>query len=168
MRVPVAGGGPERVPIGGLLDEFRCALGAGKRCVLRTTVPGESRTYYDLDDIRGKGPELARIKWSIEVLGDWDISPDGSQIAMPIHDSRDGRIPVVSLEPGPNESREHQVFLPGMTDLSGLVWAADGRGWFVSTDTTIGNQLLYVYLDGRFQSLGDIEGWASPRRTAAT
>jgi eukaryotic-like serine/threonine-protein kinase len=49
-----------------------------------------------------------------------------------------------------------------MADLSGLVWAADGHGWFVSTDTTIGNQLLYVYLDGRFRSLGDIEGWGVP------
>jgi eukaryotic-like serine/threonine-protein kinase len=162
MRVPVEGGTPEPVPIGGLLDEFRCALGAGKRCVLRTTVPGESRTYYDLDDIHGKGPELAHIKWSVEVLGDWDISPDGSQIAIPVADSHEARIRVISLDPNPNESREHQVILPGMTDLRGLVWAADGQGWFVSADTTIGNRLLYVYRDGRFQSLGDIHGWAVP------
>jgi hypothetical protein len=27
---------------------------------------------------------------------------------------------------------------------------------------TVGNQLLYVYLDGRFHSLGDIHGWAVP------
>jgi hypothetical protein len=26
----------------------------------------------------------------------------------------------------------------------------------------VGNQLLYVYLDGRFHSLGDIHGWAVP------
>jgi eukaryotic-like serine/threonine-protein kinase len=162
MRVPIEGGTPQTVPIGGLLDEFRCALGAGKRCVLRTTVPGESRTYYDLDDIRGKGPELARIKWSVEVLGDWDISPDGSQIAIPIHDSGDARIRVVSLDTNPSEPREHDVTLAGVTDLRGLVWAADGQGWFVSMDTTIGKRLLYVYLDGRFHSLGDIEGWAVP------
>lgn len=29
-------------------------------------------------------------------------------------------------------------------------------------DTTVGNQLLYVYLDGRYRSLGDILGWAVP------
>jgi eukaryotic-like serine/threonine-protein kinase len=160
--VPVEGGALEEVPIGGLLDEFRCALGAGKRCVLGTTVPGESRTYYDLDDIRGKGPELARIKWSVEVLGDWDVSPDGSQIAIPIADSFEARIGVVSLEPNPNQSRELQVLLPGMTDLRGLGWAADGQGWFASADTTTGHRLLYVYLDGRFCSLGDVQGWAVP------
>ncbi len=160
MRVPVEGGNPQEVPIGGPLDEFRCALGAGKRCVLRTTVPGESRTYYDLDAVRGKGQELARTKWSVEVLGDWDVSPDGTQVAIPNHDSRDARIRVVSLEPQP--AREREVLLPGITNLRGLVWAAGGHGWFVSVDTTVGNQLLYVDLDGRFQSLGDIHGWAVP------
>ena len=162
MRVPVEGGNPQEVSIGGPLDEFRCALGPGKRCVLRTTVPGESRTYYDLDAVRGRGKELARTKWSVEVLGDWDVSPGGTQVAVPNHDSRDARIRVVSLEPKPNQAGEREVLLPGMTDLRGLVWAADGRGWFVSVDTTVGNQLLYVYLDGRFQSLGDIHGWAVP------
>lgn len=162
MRVPVEGGTPQEVSVGGPLDEFRCALGAGKRCVLRTTVPGEWRTYYDLDAERGRGRELARTKWSVEVLGDWDISPDGTQVAIPNHDSREARIRVVSLEPKPNQQREREVVLAGVTDLRGLVWAADGRGWFVSVDTTVGNRLLYVYLDGRFDSLGDIHGWAVP------
>jgi hypothetical protein len=162
MRVPVEGGTPQEVPIGGPLDEFRCALGPGKRCVLRTTVPGEWRTYYDLDAVRGKGPELARTRWSVELLGDWDISPDGLQVAIPNHDAREARIRVVSLEPKPNQPRERELVLPGVTALHGLVWAADGQGWFVSVDTTVGNQLLYVYLDGRFHSLGDIHGWAVP------
>jgi hypothetical protein len=54
MRVPVEGGTPEEVPIGGPLDEFRCALDRGKRCVLRTTVRGEYYAYYNLDPVRGK------------------------------------------------------------------------------------------------------------------
>jgi eukaryotic-like serine/threonine-protein kinase len=162
MRVPVEGGTPEEVPIGGPLDEFRCALGAGKRCVLRTTVPGEWRTYYELDAVRGKGRELARTKWSVEVLGDWDISPDGLEVAIPNHDSRDARIRVVSLEPNPNRPSEREVVLPGVTELRGLVWAADGKAWFVSVDTTVGRRLLYVSLDGQFHPLGDIWGWAVP------
>ena len=46
--------------------------------------------------------------------------------------------------------------------VRGLVWAADGQGWFVSVDTTVGNQLLYVYLDGRFHSLVIYHGWGVP------
>jgi hypothetical protein len=54
------------------------------------------------------------------------------------------------------------MVLPGLTNIRGLVWAADGQGWFVSVDTTVGNRLLYVYQDGQFRSLGDIQGWAVP------
>jgi eukaryotic-like serine/threonine-protein kinase len=162
MRVPVEGGTPQEVPIDGPLDEFRCALAAGKRCVLRTTVEGKWRTFYDLDPVRGRGAELARTKWSIEALWDWDISPDGTQVAIPDHDSREARIRVVSLEAKPNQPREREVALPGVTNLSGLTWAADGQGWFVSVDTTVGAQAFYVYPDGRFHSLGDIHGWVVP------
>jgi hypothetical protein len=162
MRVPVDGGTPAEVPIGGMLDEFRCALNPGARCVLRITVSGRYRTYYDLDPIRGKGRELARTKWMPGVLGDWDISPDGKYVALPNHDPRDARIRIVALEPGPNEPREPEVVLPGLANLRGLVWAASGKAWFVSVDTTVGHRLLYVYLDGRYRSLGDIQGWAVP------
>jgi eukaryotic-like serine/threonine-protein kinase len=162
MRVPVEGGTPQEVPIGGPLDEFRCALGAGKRCVLRTTEEGKWRTFYDLDPVRGRGVELARTTWSIEALWDWDISPDGTQVAIPDHDSREARIRVVSLEPKANQPREREVALPGLADLKSLAWAADGQGWFVSVNTTVGNQLFYVFLDGRFHSLGDIDGFAVP------
>jgi serine/threonine protein kinase/Tol biopolymer transport system component len=163
MRVPVSGGTPAEVPIGGLLDEFRCALAPGKRCVLRTTLPGGYFAYYDLDPIKGKGHELARIKSSIEVLGDWDVSPDGTQVAVPNHDSREARIRVVALDATePNGMRERELVVPGLANLNGLVWAADGRGWFVSVNTTVGNRMLYVYLDGRYRSLGDIIGWVVP------
>jgi hypothetical protein len=162
MRVPVEGGTPESVPIGGPLDEFRCALDPGKRCVLRTTTKGEYYVYYDLDAVRGKGRELARTTWSPGILGDWDISPDGTHIAIPNHNSHSAHIRVVTLEQKPNEPKEREVVLEGLMDLRGLVWAADGHGWFVSVDTSIGNRLLYVHLDGRFQPLGDIQGWAVP------
>jgi hypothetical protein len=162
MRVPVTGGTPAEVPIGGLLDEFRCALGSGKRCVLRTTEDGYF-AYYDLDPIQGKGRELARTKSSLKILGDWDVSPDGTQVAIPNHDPREARIRVVALQPaGPNHTQEREVVLPGLANLNGLVWAADGKGWFVSVTTTVGNRMLYVYLNGRYRSLGDISGWAVP------
>lgn len=162
MRIPVEGGNPEPVPIGGSLDEFRCALETGKRCVLRTTARGKYYAYYDLDPLKGKGKELARTNWHPGILGDWDISPDGSAVAIPNHDSRSASIRIVLLDPKPNEPREREVVLEGVTDLRGLVWAADGKAWFVSVDTSVGHQLLYVYLDGRFRSLGDIQGWAVP------
>ena len=162
MRIPMQGGAPEEVPIGGPLDEFRCALQTGKRCVLRTTVRGEYYIYYDLDPVRGKGRELARTKWTPEFLGDWDVSPDGTQVAIPDHDSEEPRIRVIALEPRRNEAREHEVVVPGQLDIHGLVWAANGLGWFVSVRTTFDYRMIYVYPDGHFYPLGDIQGWAVP------
>jgi hypothetical protein len=107
-------------------------------------------------------PQLARTKWIPGILGDWDVSPDGKYVALPNHDSHDARIRMLALEPGPSEPREREVALAGLTNIRGLVWAAGGRGWFVSVDTTVGNRLLYVYLDGQFTRLGDIQGWAVP------
>jgi Tol biopolymer transport system component len=162
MRVPVEGGTPESVPIGGRVDEFRCAIGNAGRCVLRTTMGRQYYVYYDLDPVSGKGRELARTSWIPGILGDWDVSPDGRYVALPSHDPRDVRIRLLDLQPGPNDSRERELALPGLTNIHGLVWSADGRGWFVSDDTSVGSRLLYVYRDGRFQTLGDISGWAVP------
>ena len=52
------------------------------------------QTLCDVLQCRGviydrKGRELARTGWSPAIVGDWDISPDGSQVAIPNHDPRD-------------------------------------------------------------------------------
>jgi len=161
MRVPLEGGTPEFVDIGGTLDEFRCAV-SGKRCVLRTAVAGQYFAFHELDPVRGKGRELARTAWSRNILGDWDLSADGMQVAIPNHYSRDASIRIVSLEPGPNQPRERELTVPGLTDLKGAVWAADGSGWFVTSDTDTGVQMCFVFPDGRSHLLGDIQGWAVP------
>jgi Tol biopolymer transport system component len=162
MRVPLDGGTPEDVPIGGPLDEFHCALGSGKRCVLRISVRDQYRAFYDLDPIRGKGRELTRTQWLPAAPGDWDVSPDGKYIAISKHDPQGPRIRVLALEPRPNELPERELALPGFAELNDAIWSADGKGWFVSLNAPAGNRLLYVYLDGRFRPLGDIQGWAVP------
>ncbi len=161
MRVPLEGGTPQFVEIGGNLDEFRCAI-SGKRCVLRTAVPGQYYAFHELDPVRGKGRELARTAWSTNIMGDWDLSADGTQVTIPNHYSRDARIRIVSLEAGPKQPRERELTLPGLTDLRGVVGAADGSGWFITSDTDIGIQMFFVFRDGRSHLLGDIQGWAVP------
>ena len=37
----------------------------------------------------------------------------------------------------------------GLKNLSGVTWAADGRGWYVSVSSPIGGVLFYVDLEGR-------------------
>jgi eukaryotic-like serine/threonine-protein kinase len=159
-RVPVKGGTSVEVPIGGALDEFRCSFGG--RCVLRTTVGRQYYVFRELDPIRGVGRELARTAWLPSLVGDWSLSQDGSQIAIPNHDSRSARIRMLNLDGAPNKPKERELDLEPITDLSEVVAAADGKGWFLTVDTTIGKRVLYVRSDGQSSPLGDIQGWVVP------
>lgn len=132
MRVPLRGGKSERVPIGGALDEFRCPLDGMHECVLRETSADREFIYYALDPITGKGKELARRKWSPSVLGDWDVSPDGCQLAIPSHDPSDTRIALVPLRAGSCAAQPGDVVLKGVGALWSTIWSADGKGLFVA------------------------------------
>jgi hypothetical protein len=44
------------------------------------------------------------------------------------------------------------VTVKGLKNLSGVVWAADGRGWYVAVRGTTRGLLLYVDLEGRILS----------------
>lgn len=151
MRMPLEGGTPEPVPIGGPVQEYACAAPGGKRCVLRVSEPGKHYIFHELDPIHGKGRELARTQWTPAVYGDWGICPDGTEVALPVHDSPESKVRIVSLEGRP----EREILLQGFRNINGLNWTADGKGWFVAFNTTVGLQLMHVDLSGRSTHLLD-------------
>jgi Tol biopolymer transport system component len=157
MRVPAGGGQPEPVPMRGKLDEFQCALRAGARCVLRS-VENKAFVYHELDPVRGAGPELARTVWSPPVTGDWAISPDGTEVAIPNHDPGEKTIRLVPLTQHTPEL-EKTIKLNGLANLNGpaylngLSWTPDGRGWYVCVRTRLGGLLVYADRQGRTSEL---------------
>jgi Tol biopolymer transport system component len=151
MRVPVQGGTPEVVlPATDINSEFRCGLQSNARCVLRALENGQF-VFYELDAVRGRGRELARTAWSPLVVGDWDLSPDGTQVAIPDHDPRDAQVRLVDLDA--RGIGETTVTLAGLQNLSGIVWSADGKGWYASVSTDFGGLLTYVNPQGRIANL---------------
>ena len=162
MRVGVNGGTPEPVRIEGNLDEFRCPIGAGKQCVLRT-VEESQFIFHALDPMAGEGPELARTAWSPSITGDWDVSPDGSQVAIPNHNPQDAKLRLLQLTNHAPGVAEKTVTLIGQPELAGVTWTADGRGWYVSVrmrPTGIsGGHLSYVDPQGHWTHLS---GSATP------
>ncbi len=146
LRSPIDGGKAEPVPLQQSLDEFRCALRPGAACVLRST-ENDQFVFYELDPIRGKGRELARTAWSPTVTADWDVSPDGSEIAIPNHDPDGANIRLVKLS-GRRGSEERTIALNGLKSLNGVTWTADGKGWYISVRTTVGHRLYYADLAG--------------------
>ena len=164
MRVPVRGGTISEVPGGEALEGVRCSIGGKGRCVTRTFVAHEAFAFSEVDAVRGVGPELARTAWFPTFLGDWDISPDGTVIALPDHDLRAARIRLVTLDRATAARAERELDLPELAHLSSLAWAADGSGWFVSVDSfsSTGRQLYFSSLDGKLAFLGTINGWVVP------
>ena len=71
--------------------------GPGGRCVYSNSSE-RSILVLGSASLRGKGRELAKTAWSPAIVGDWDISPDGSQVAIPNHDPRNAKIRVTPLD----------------------------------------------------------------------
>jgi hypothetical protein len=57
--------------------------------------------------------------------------------AIPNHDSHEARIRVLPLHPSPREREQRDVVLPGLAELRGIHWLADGKGWVAAVRTSV-------------------------------
>jgi dipeptidyl aminopeptidase/acylaminoacyl peptidase len=147
MRVPMKGGAPEPLPRTDNVVDFRCGQQPGSRCVLRSTEKDQF-VFYEVDPLRGRGRELARTVWSPTGLGDWDISPDGRFAAVPNHDPQTAIVRIISLDATRADAAERVVTFNGLKNLNGLVWAANGEGWYAVERTPLGLVMFYVDAGG--------------------
>jgi serine/threonine protein kinase/Tol biopolymer transport system component len=170
MRQPIGGGLAEKaleMP-SAELDEFRCRYNpkAISPCVLALR-EGQDLVFYSLDPLRGKGSQLGKIA----VLGfpwmrGWDVSPDGSSVAVVSAHKYGERIEVLTLANGAwheiaAEPAEHiaGVALRGKTKFCQIAWAADGKSFFVTAALGDSFNLLHVTSDGKVQPLLANEGF---------
>jgi eukaryotic-like serine/threonine-protein kinase len=127
-RVPLAGGRPELIQ-SGLRGGVRCAKPPTAFCVIDISVPSD-RThvrFYVFDPVKGPGAELTSVDIGDGIdLYNWELSPDGRQIAVFRPDT--GHINVVSLSGG--STREFQ--LQNWSRFEQLVWAADSKAFFIT------------------------------------
>jgi Tol biopolymer transport system component len=169
MRRPVAGGSPEMVlqePGGDAaitpqqngpdaqtmyVWDYKCPLRPGSPCVLGEK-NGNDLDFYSLDPVRGKGKQLgtAEVR-SQECCMDWDVSPDGSRLALIGTEKHHGRIEVMTLSDGTwHEISPERPF--GYPET--IAWAADGKGLFVNfwnKDDSF--DLLHVTLAGKVEPI---------------
>ncbi len=170
MRIPVSGGPPQvaldakgypgsvRTPreLGeldtGILTtlghpDFRCPRKAGSLCVLSE---GDSKrvTFSTFDPVEGRIADIA----TIDVKGSvsWDVSPDGSRIAVAEADLNN-RIRILPATAG---GRSTEVPIKGFRTLLSLGWAADGASLFVSGTAPEGGAIIrHVFFDGTSEVL---------------
>jgi Tol biopolymer transport system component len=171
MRVPVSGGSPQFVlEAGGFpgpppissertpLDRrqypgLRCSTSSAGRCVL-----GEANerqfVFSEFHPMNGSKRELARLDMDPSILFVWDLSPDGSRIAVTERMQQNGRIRIVDL----TTKAVHELSID-WANLDSIGWSADGQALFVTSYSSRGETLLHVALDREVHLLYKYSTW---------
>ena len=154
LRRPSEGGTSEKVLDVGHseADAFWCSwnVRADSPCVLGLR-NGHELVLYSFDPIRGKGGQVGNIEVTEAPASVyyWGLSPDGSTLA--VVDGKFGaQIKLLTL--GDRTWRD----LPVQTNdnhLYSIAWAADGKSFFVCSQSGDSYNLLHVASDGKVQQL---------------
>jgi Tol biopolymer transport system component len=148
MRLPAAGGSPEKVSEFPQDTFFHCPSGLGGSCVLGG-VEGDQLIFYALSPAEGKGKELARTKLGTVASLDWMISPDGSRIAIQ-YDAMRRQVRVLDVRSG----TQHDLTLPQGWILWSVNWAPGGDALLISAQSrSTGYMIARMELDGKTQVL---------------
>src|SRR5258708_22470111 len=153
MRVPVTGGSSHLVLTASIDGAPRCAKSPASLCAIaERNADRKQLVFTAFDALKGRGRQLA--EWKTDAMADyyWDLSPDGTRIA--ILKKREGQIHVLSLNGNPPQA----ITAKGWSILSSAVWTADGKGLFVSSYTERGAVMLHADLQGNTRLLWEHKG----------
>jgi|SRR5579863_4509930 len=156
MRIPTSGGLPKFVLTSD--GDDRCARAPSTLCVLGERSPDRKYLVFTaFDPVEGRKGQLTSLETDPARDYNWDLSPDGSRIALSELDWVEGRIRFLPLTGG--EIRE--VTVRGWAAFTaGPDWTADGNGVFVSSwSPTKGAALLHVDLEGHAHVLWEPKGY---------
>ena len=153
MRVPTSGGVPQLVLEGRGINGLSCARSPATLCVFSEESPDHKQLIFSAFEPsqEARRRELTRVNLKQPATSySWDLSLDGSHLALAQYELHEGRIQILPLAGG----GVREVNVRGWNGLWCLFWAADARGLFVSANETgPRNTLLYVDLEGRSQVL---------------
>jgi len=147
-RIPANGGASSEV----LKDvgiDVACAFERPDICAL-VRLTNKTLAFYHFDHARGAGAEIGRMEYDSRLAPSFAVSPDGSEIGVLDSRGTGNRIRRIPLRGGAYS----EVEVRGRKALEDLFWAADGKGWFLSSVTPAnGEYLLHVNLQGESQVL---------------
>jgi Tol biopolymer transport system component len=161
MRVPIGGGPPQTVLEAPYIVNYQCSRASPAICVLNQAEPKQF-VFSVFDSVKGNLREVAKLE---ESANGWNsgLSPDGTSIAVVTLSAGDNRIRLISLKGQPTR----EISVKDWSSFASLDWAADGKGFFVSSNPTGRlSTLLYVDLMGNANSLWQVKNfqatWAIP------
>jgi hypothetical protein len=164
MRVAVEGGDAAEVVSGNFLDGgARCAVAPAMLCaVAERHDNGEHVIFSALNPISGRGRELARVDADDFADLRWDLSPDGTRIAVADAKGADVRIVMIG---GPAAER---ITVSGAQGVRHVSFTSDSRGVIVPAVQDDGISLISIALQGSAELLweqpgaADVAGMPSP------
>ena len=138
---------------------MHCGTGNSRACILSEVI-GSQMVFTEVDPLRGRLGEIARIDVRPQSYVDWSLSPDGSKIAL-VEEPTD-KVRVLDLL-----SKEVGVIhpMPPVNGIQRLSWSADGQRLFVS-GIGEGAHSFLMTMDyvGRTRVLLEVNDWlAEPR-----
>ncbi len=172
MRLPLAGGPPEFVldvngypgsaqtprEIGTRVlttaghPDIRCARLPGSSCVLSETETGKV-IFSAFDVMTGGKRQLMSVE--AEASSFWDLSPDGSTIALG-ETGRNGRIRILPLAGG----AAREIPIRDFRAIASVGWSYNGSSLFVTGSAPEGGSVIrHVLMDGRSQLLYRADAW---------
>ena len=161
MKIPLTGGAPIRVTESLFDDttEFRCPTRAAASCILGRWEKGEM-IFTWLDSARDAGKEIVRTKLSYrENYLTWDISPDGSRIALAFFDAPTVKIRILDLK----SASQRDLQVPAGWGVWDVTWSSNGDSLLLAAQSPDGYFLAVLALDGKTHVLlnGGRNKWLS-------
>jgi len=166
MRVPLAGGPPQKVLQHEGMGNMQCARLPSTLCLYDVRTASRI-SFFSFNPANGKSEELPQIRIQDEVPAayNWSLSPDGKILA-----TAKGKIaqkePSVDFYLLKDGSRRTEP-VPGWAGIGGVDFAADSRSVWVSAYVNTGKwALLNIDLQGRTSIVMEDPdmtiGWAIP------
>ena len=148
MRVPISGGAPEPVVEASRGAMVRCAPGH-LPCILSEFDKATGELIFStIDPLQVKKSELLRLH--TDTAGSvWDLSPDGSSVAIVNLGENQDSIHVVQLRNGSSTV----IPLGRSEHISGITWSVDGQGWFVTSSSVHKATIFHVSSKGKVSEL---------------
>jgi Tol biopolymer transport system component len=154
MRTPLAGGAPETVmdikgragnssgsdpldTVGGF-PSFRCPTLSSASCVLAEADETEI-VFSSFDPVQGRKAELVKVP-TIPERTSWDLSPNGSRVAISLFSYNAADLQIVPLAGG---SPQKLSAMP-WTELATVAWAADGKSLFLASYSSRGTGIVHM------------------------
>ena len=162
-RVPLSGGPSQLVLTARGWFLHGCARASAALCLMAELTEDRTQLVFTaFDPVRGRGRELTRVATDPRSSHGWDISPDGSQIAM-LFPSRENRIRLLPLGGG----TPRDLLVNGWSAFGdGPDWSSDSKGFYVSSRSPRGVTLLYIDLNGHaspvWEEKGGLATWGAP------